>query len=112
MAIEPLQEFFTDNQVAAALCMKLPSLRNKIYREKMGAAIDLPASIEAGARGRLWERAVIRSYLTARIGNQASVDERMSMGAAAPMTATKPEGKKNTSSAGLHARDAAQTKPL
>jgi hypothetical protein len=70
MHSEILNEYFTDNQMAAVLGMSLGGLRNKVYRQQKGA---LPESSQL-LRDRFWEKAKVKEWLLKQVSEPVAAD--------------------------------------
>ena len=80
----PHDFYLSDNQLAMAIGITLRSLRNRIHRDKVTDTCTLPPHHLASARGRLWEKEKVAAYLMELGHSRELVDQRMTLGAAAP----------------------------
>lgn len=74
---EILKHYFTDHQMAAVLGISVGGLRNKIYRKN---ATDLPESMQAVARCRLWRKEIVRAWLMRKYHKADVVSDLMEAG--------------------------------
>lgn len=103
---EILKHYFTDHQMAAVLGMSVGGLRNKIYRKN---ATDLPESMQAVARCRLWRKETVRAWLMRKYHKADVVSDLMQTGEKARRPGSEASGSAASAEAGARkTRPAAQ----